>query len=187
MRVDMREGLKRIRKEIRKVAEGLKKLIRKEVERIKEEMKERDERWMREKEEMKERIRVLERKEKKIMVKGVKIEEGKIEEQIKEVMRSIDVGVGIERMRKMEEGRKEKRRMVVVTLGSVEDKGRIMRNKWRMKGRDIWIEDLTWKERKMRWRMRQVVMKEGGRARMGQGGGYGLKGDSGNGMKRLKS
>ncbi|KYN26651.1 hypothetical protein ALC57_03981 [Trachymyrmex cornetzi] len=179
MREEMREGLKGVRKEIREVAEGQKEWMRKEVERIKEEIKEKEERWMREMEEMKEWIKALERqfewrereeRKKNIMVKGVKVEEGKIYED--------QGGVRIERIRKLDGARKEKGCAVVVTLGSVEDKGKIMRNKWRMKGKDIWIEeDLSWNERKMRGRMRRVVMKKGGRARMGQGGGVWIEGE----------
>ncbi|KYN27961.1 hypothetical protein ALC57_02628 [Trachymyrmex cornetzi] len=69
-------------------------------------------------------------------------------------------------------------------MGSIEEKSRIMRNKWKLKGRDIWIEeDLTWKERKMRWMIRRVLAKEGGRAKIGQGG-YGEKGYGESGMKK---
>lgn len=35
--------------------------------------------------------------------------------------------------------------MMMVTLGSLDDKRNIIKNKWKLKGRAIWIEeDLTW-------------------------------------------
>ncbi|KYN16543.1 hypothetical protein ALC57_11204 [Trachymyrmex cornetzi] len=149
MREEMREGLKGVRKEIREVAEGQKEWMGKEVERIKEEMKEREEKWMREKEEMKERITALERE----LGERGKGEGNEIwMERLRRLERKSEWREREERKKNImvRGGRKEKGWMVVVTLGSVEDKGRIMSNKWRMKGRDIWIEeDLTWKERKM--------------------------------------
>ncbi|XP_018369775.1 PREDICTED: uncharacterized protein LOC108765514 [Trachymyrmex cornetzi] len=117
-----------------------------------------------------ERIRRLERRsewrereerKRNIIVKGLNVER-EIEGKIEELIGSIEVGVGVEKIRKIKAGRQEKGWMVMVMLGSVENKGKIIRNKWKLKGRDIWIEeDLTWKERKMRWMMRHVVMKEG--------------------------
>ncbi|KYN10055.1 hypothetical protein ALC57_17744 [Trachymyrmex cornetzi] len=87
----------------------------------------------------------------------------------------MDEGVVIEKVRRIEAGRQERRWMGVVTLGGVEDKGKILKNKWKLKGRDIWIEeDLTWKERKMRRRIEQGWSK----------GGCGLKEIGENGMKK---
>ncbi|KYN18579.1 hypothetical protein ALC57_09108 [Trachymyrmex cornetzi] len=146
-----------------------------------------------EKEDWMERIRRLERRsewrereerKRNIVIKWIKAGEGDIGRMLKELLRSMDEGVVIEKVRRIEAGRQERGWMGVVTLGGVEDKGKILKNKWKLKGRDIWIEeDLAWKERKMRWVLRQVVMKDGNRARMGQGG-CGLKEISGNGMKK---
>ncbi|KYN13229.1 hypothetical protein ALC57_14593 [Trachymyrmex cornetzi] len=61
--------------------------------------------------------------------------------------------------------------MGVVTLRSEEERGRVLNSKGKLKGSEIWIEeDRTWKEKKLHWKMRQIVRKEGGRARLGQGG-----------------
>lgn len=60
------------------------------------------------------------------------------------------MGVKIEKIRKIEADRQEKGWMVVITLENLKDKGNIIRNKWKLKERNIWIEeDLTWQERKM--------------------------------------
>lgn len=41
--------------------------------------------------------------------------------------------------------------MVVVRVGTEEKKKMIWRNKWKLKGQKIWIEeDLTWEERRVR-------------------------------------
>lgn len=33
-----------------------------------------------------------------------------------------------------------------------------MRDKWKLKGDEVWIEvDLTWKERRIRWKLRQIM------------------------------
>ena len=60
------------------------------------------------------------------------------------------MGVKIEKIRKIEADRQEKVWMVVITLENLKDKGNIIRNKWKLKERNVWIEeDLTWQERKM--------------------------------------
>jgi len=65
-------------------------------------------------------------------------------------MERIEVGVKIEKIRKIEADRQEKVWMVVITLENLKDKGNIIRNKWKLKERNVWIEeDLTWQERKM--------------------------------------
>ncbi|XP_018372880.1 PREDICTED: putative nuclease HARBI1 [Trachymyrmex cornetzi] len=62
MRVEMREGLKGMSKEIRaeEVAEGQKEWMRKEMEKVKEELRVKEEKWQREKGEMLERLKELE-------------------------------------------------------------------------------------------------------------------------------
>ncbi|KYQ47826.1 hypothetical protein ALC60_13142, partial [Trachymyrmex zeteki] len=89
-----------------------------------------------------------ERKEKKrnIIIKEV---EGEIERKIRQILDSIEKSVVVEKIRKLEAGRREKGWMGVITMGSVVDKGRILRGKGKFRGRDVWIEeDLTWKERR---------------------------------------
>lgn len=66
----------------------------------------------------------------------------------------------MEKIRKIGAGRREKGETVIIKLESEEMKRRIMRDKWKLKGDGVWIEDLTWKERKVRWRLRQIALKE---------------------------
>lgn len=62
---------------------------------------------------------------------------------------------------------------MVVKVGSEEEKSRIMQNKWKLKGSDIWLnDDLSWEERRIRWKIMQVAkneQEEGRKVRIGQG------------------
>lgn len=55
-----------------------------------------------------------------------------------------------------------------------EMKRKIMRNKWKLRGEEVWIEeDLTWEERRLRWKMRQFAIKKekrGKKVRIGERG-----------------
>ncbi|KYN13181.1 hypothetical protein ALC57_14625 [Trachymyrmex cornetzi] len=123
-----------------------------------------------------ERIRRLERKSewrereerrKNIIIKGVEGENGEIEGKIIQILGSVEAGVMVHKVRELKTGRQARGWMGMITMGNVEDKGKILRSKGKLRGREIWIEeDLTWQERKMR----QVLRKEGGKAKMGQGG-----------------
>lgn len=55
--------------------------------------------------------------------------------------------VKIEEVKKVEPGSGEKGLMVIARLGNEDMRRKILRNKWRLKGKEIWIEDLT-KKRK---------------------------------------
>ncbi|KYN22005.1 hypothetical protein ALC57_05605 [Trachymyrmex cornetzi] len=78
----------------------------------------------------------------------------------------------------IEAGRQKRGCMGVVTMGNIEEKNRIMRNKWKLKGRDIWIqEDLTWKERKMRWMIKRRLKIGVKRGEKGPRGGVGKGGN----------
>jgi len=78
-----------------------------------------------------------EKKERKrnIIIKELNVGEREIEEKIKEIMERIEVEMKIEKIRKMEADRQERRWMVIM-LESLEDKRNIIRNKWKLKGRD---------------------------------------------------
>jgi len=78
-----------------------------------------------------------EKKERKrnIIIKELNIGEREIEEKIKEIMERIEVGMKIEKIRKMEANRQERKWMVIM-LESLEDKRNIIRNKWKLKARD---------------------------------------------------
>ncbi|XP_032689113.1 golgin subfamily A member 6-like protein 22 [Odontomachus brunneus] len=157
--------------------------MRMEVEKIKEELREREERWNKEREEVKGRIEKLEReleewkwerKEGKEKRKGtsekegggfkggVKGGEGDMKERVEGILKELGVGVEgkIDEVRKIKAGRKEKGEMVIVRMTSEEVKRRILESKWKLKGKDVWIEeDLTWEERRIRWNARRVALE----------------------------
>ncbi|KMQ87386.1 hypothetical protein RF55_13340 [Lasius niger] len=77
------------------------------------------------------------------------------------VLEEIGAKARIEEVRRV--GRKYGKEggMVVVKLGSREQKREIMEKKKGLKGKKIRIEDdLTWKERKIRWKIREIAKEE---------------------------
>ena len=108
--------------------------------------------------EMKER----EQKRKNIIIKGVG-REGTEMEWAKAVLEVMGVQGRIERVKELGgRGGKREEVMLEVRMGSVEDKREIMKNKGKLRGRKEWIgDDLTWKERKMQWRLREIGEEEG--------------------------
>ncbi|XP_077278817.1 uncharacterized protein LOC143906545 isoform X2 [Temnothorax americanus] len=130
----------------------------------------------------KERVKRLERRyevkergerRRNILIKGVKEDAGGIKGGVAEVMKKLGVEVKIEEIRKIEAGRREKGGMALVKVGSEEEKAKIMRNKWKLRDENTWIdEDLTWEERRIKWKINQVAWKargEGKRVRIGMG------------------
>jgi len=128
-------------------------------------------------------VRELERKwerkekgdrRKNVVIKGVKEGEASLKEKVEEVIKMLGIEVKIEEIRRIEAGKKEKGSMIVVRVENEEAKRNIVRNKWKLKGGDIWIEeDLTWEERRIKWRIREIARREriqGKRIRMGQEG-----------------
>lgn len=119
---------------------------------------------------MEERIERLEKigetkeregRRKNIVVKGLREEGERIEKEIREVLKGIGAEVSVRGMRILEVGKKDWRGMAVAELGSAEERKRMMDNKRKLKGGKVWIEqDLTWRERKARWKLRQIAAKE---------------------------
>jgi len=86
---------------------------------------------------------------------------GDLEVRVMKVFEAIGAEVGIEwirRIRGKEDGEGE---MVVVRLGSREQKRQVMEKKKELKGKKIRIEDnLTWGERRMKWRIGEIAEEE---------------------------
>ena len=120
--------------------------------------------------EMEEKVRVMEirieRKEREdrkrnIVIRGLKIERGNARQEIEGIMKEIGVEVKMEKIKQVRTGKEEWGDMVVVKLGGEEEKRKVMEGKKKLRGGKIWImEDLTWKERKMRWRLREIAREE---------------------------
>jgi len=120
--------------------------------------------WGEEREEWKERVKRLERRvERKereerrnnIILKGVREGEGNLE-GMQRVWEKLGLKVKVENIREIKGGRGSRGSMWVVRVGSEEERRRIVQNKWKLKGEEVRIEeDLTWEERRIKWRIRQ--------------------------------
>jgi len=92
------------------------------------------------------------------------VKEGKanLKEKVKKVMKMLGVETKIEERRTIEVSKKEKGSMIVMRIENEEIKRSILRNKWKLKKGDIWIEkNLTWEERRIKWKIREVARREG--------------------------
>lgn len=70
----------------------------------------------------------------------------------------------------------------MVRLDSKEERKKVMERKGRLKGTEVWImEDLTWKERRKRWLLKEIAMEEARRGNKMQeeSDGIMINGDSG--------
>jgi len=208
---EMREGMRGIKEELRKIAEEQKEEMKREMEGIREELAIREEAWRREKEEMRvrmekmereleglkgktgrgwevieegvereearrkteewrNRIKILERRwerkerndrRRNILIKGLKAGEGELKERVEEILERVGGDIKVEEVRSIQAGKTEKGRLVIVRLKSEEMRGRVLSNKRKLKGGEIWIdEDLTWEERRSRWKIRRIVREE---------------------------
>ncbi|XP_070170412.1 golgin subfamily A member 6-like protein 22 [Polyergus mexicanus] len=123
--------------------------------------------------------RKLERKEREdrkrnIVIRRVEVEKGDVRGGVEKILEILGVNIKIESVKRVGITTEGERGMAVVTLGSMEQKRQVMENKKKLRGREERIEDdLTWEERKVRWRLREIARKEEGegrRVRIGNGG-----------------
>jgi len=108
------------------------------------------------------------------------MEKGDVRRRVEKVIGKLGVDIKIENVRKVRTSREGERGTAVVTLGSIEQKRQVMENKKKLKGR----EDLTWEERKIRWKLREIARREEGEGRRVRIGYGGLQIDGGNGSRR---
>lgn len=99
-------------------------------------------------------------KERNVVVKGFKVEEKEVRSVIGEIFKRIGAEMKVEEVRAVRAGR-EKWGEMAVKLETEEGKREVMRRKKGLRGGTVWIEvDLTWKERRSRWRFREAVKAE---------------------------
>lgn len=105
----------------------------------------------------------LERKERKekrknIVIKGIKVKEGKRREVVEEMMKDIGMKVKIEEIRRLKGNEEGETEMIWVRLESEKQRREILEKKKNLKDRkERIVEDLTWKKRKMRWKLEDIV------------------------------
>jgi hypothetical protein len=121
------------------------------------------------------KMELKEREERKnnIVIRSLEEGEGEIRERVVKVLEEIGAKVRIEDVRRVGGKYGKEGGMVVVKLGSREQKREVMEKKKGLKGKKIRIEDdLTWEERKIRWKIREIAEEErrkGGRVWIGYG------------------
>lgn len=112
--------------------------------------------------EMKRKLKRKERDDRKrnIVIKGLRVEEGRVKEGIEKLMKEIGVKVKIGEIRRIRTGKEERGEMVIVRLNNEEERRKI-ESKRKLKGEKVWImEDLTWGKRRTRWMMREIAKEE---------------------------
>lgn len=81
-------------------------------------------------------------------------------------MRDIGVKVKIEEMRRLRGSDERGTEMVWVRLENEEQRRRVLEGKRKLKGRrERIMENLTWKERRMRWKLEDIARTEEGRGK----------------------
>ncbi|KAM0727873.1 hypothetical protein ACS0PU_005342 [Formica fusca] len=106
--------------------------------------------------EMKER----EERRRNIVVREVKGGEREVRARVEDVLKEIKIEARVEGVRCL--GSKEGGKgTAIVKIDEVEKKKEIMRRRGEIKGRDIRLDDdLTWRERRMRWLIESVARRE---------------------------
>jgi len=111
--------------------------------------------------EMQEEMKERESRRRNIMIKGLKEGEGGIEKDVEEIWKKLGVEVKMEGIKRIEAGRTERGCMIRVRVGSEEEKRRIWKNKGKLRGGEVWLEDdLTWEQRRIRGKLRQIAWRE---------------------------
>lgn len=118
---------------------------------------------------MEERIRKIERicdrkerqqRKRNIVIKRYK-DERELKSKIDEIFKKIGAKVEIDGIKEIKTSREDWGGLAVVSLKSEEDRREVLRKKKGLKGENIWIkEDLTWKERQSRWKLKEVAKVE---------------------------
>lgn len=117
--------------------------------------------------EIEKKMELRERKERRrnIIVKGLVTKEGEKREVIGKIIREVGVEVEVKDMSRVGT-REEGKEFWLVRLGSEEQKREVMKRKRRLKGDKMRItDDLTWRERKIKWKLEEIARSEEGRGK----------------------
>src|SRR5436190_9747800 len=118
-------------------------------------------------------LREREERKKNIVVRGLEVREGKRREGAEKLLKDIEAKVEIMEVKKVGEDREKGSEMVIIRLGSEEQKWEVMEKKKKLRGRKERIgADLTWRERRTKWKLGEIARREemkGERTRVGQG------------------
>jgi len=96
-----------------------------------------------------------------VVIKGYKLGGKEVRSKVEDILKKIGAEVGVEEVREVKTGREEQGGFAVVSFRTEGEKREVMRKKGGLRGEGVWIEDdLTWKERQVRWRIREVAKEE---------------------------
>jgi len=112
---------------------------------------------------MEERWEWRERNERRrrVVIKGYKIRGKEVRSKVEDILKKIGAEVGVEEVREVKTGREEQGGFAVVSFRTEGEKREVMKKKGGLRGEGVWIEDdLTWKERQVRWKIREMVKEE---------------------------
>lgn len=124
--------------------------------------------------ELEKRLEAKEREERRrnVIIRGIEVKEGRRQEAVEEMLRVMGARVKVKEIRKL--GEKDKRgEIMLVKLENEEQRREVMLRKRNLRRRKKRVlEDWTWKERRMRWKLDEIARKEennGKRVRVGYG------------------
>nr|XP_012235057.1 PREDICTED: trichohyalin-like [Linepithema humile] len=105
--------------------------------------------------------REREERKKNVIVKELKVGEGGRREAVERLMAEIGAKVEIEEMRGLGRNIERGTETLWVKLKKEEQKREVMRRKRELRGRkEIIREDLTWRERRMEWKLEEIAKEE---------------------------
>lgn len=111
---------------------------------------------------MEKKLEVREKKERKrnVVIKEMKPVKGEIRD-VEQLLREIGAEMKVCELRRIKTGREEWRNMVTVKVGDEEEKKEVLEKKGKLRGKRIWVEeDLTWGERRVKWKLREIAREE---------------------------
>ncbi|XP_077277353.1 uncharacterized protein LOC143905674 [Temnothorax americanus] len=173
LRREFREREKRWKEE-REETNKQKEKMEERIRKLEEKMEERKEGKREEEgngrgevgEKMRELERRLERKEKEerrrnIVIRGLEVKEGGRKENAEKLLEGIGAKVKAIEVKKIGGDAEKGREMVLLKLENEEQKWEVMEKKRSLVGRKERItEDLSWEERRMNWRLREIAKGE---------------------------
>ncbi|TGZ50923.1 hypothetical protein DBV15_12006 [Temnothorax longispinosus] len=111
-------------------------------------------------------MRKREERRKNIVIRGTKGKRNDIERKVKKILMGIGIETEVSCKKVIEDNREGGIRMAIISLQGLEQKRKVMTERRRLREKGIGIDDdLTWKERKMRWNIEDIARQERGNAR----------------------
>ena len=163
-RREWREEKEELKKEIRALLNRVEKLEKGGIERGGEDGKNMEgDKMMEKMTRIKKKLEMREKEKRRnnIVTKRIEVKEGRMKEAAEGILKLIGAEVKVREIRRIGDGNDNGREMLVVKLENEDQKWEVMGKKNRLRGRgEIITEDLTWRERKIRWRLMEIAKKE---------------------------